>query len=222
MYVFHQRSWAIRRACWKLGRLSRWGKVSKPASMLAAIWLHSANIVRLPPVQSLRHSIKNKFFGEGSHDPEENTQIRYASELACGNMPTTSSSPPRLSFLLLVVIDESFKVLAHTIGRQDGKRRLLNDGAKDVQNRHKGSSSQPNPEIEYTRMLNFCNDTTVKREKNDIEPMMYHACPAGLHKELCHAIDGVAAIATGADGRLAAVALERKIPFFGLTLTDDP
>lgn len=64
-------------------------------------------------------------------------------------------------------------------------------------------------------------DKVVKREKNDIEPMMYHACPASLHTELCHSMDAVAAISAGGDGRLASVCLERKIPFFGLTLTDD-
>jgi len=57
------------------------------------------------------------------------------------------------------------------------------------------------------------------RDKNDIEPFLYHSPPAALCEELLQAVDPVAVVALAGDGRMAELCLERRIPYFGLGFT---
>ena len=54
------------------------------------------------------------------------------------------------------------------------------------------------------------------RDKNDMEPFLYHSPPSALCEELIQAVDPVAVVALAGDGRMAELCLERRIPFFGL------
>ena len=57
------------------------------------------------------------------------------------------------------------------------------------------------------------------RDKNDMEPFLYHSPPSALCEELIQAVDPVAVVALAGDGRMAELCLERRIPFFGLAFT---
>ncbi len=53
------------------------------------------------------------------------------------------------------------------------------------------------------------------------EPFLFHTVPHTLFEELIHSMDIVAMIGLGADGKAAMAALERRLPFFGLTFTPE-
>eukprot|EP00435_Cladocopium_sp_Y103_P015284 s2915_g3.t1 len=57
------------------------------------------------------------------------------------------------------------------------------------------------------------------RDKNDVEPFLFHSPPSALCEEIIQAVDPVAVVALAGDGRMAELCLERRIPFFGLGFT---
>ena len=59
------------------------------------------------------------------------------------------------------------------------------------------------------------------RDKESEEPLLFHAMPSRLFEELLHSVDAVAVIGLAGDGKLALAALERRLPFFGLTFTSE-
>ena len=59
------------------------------------------------------------------------------------------------------------------------------------------------------------------RDKDVEEPFMFHTVPMALFDELYHAVDAVAVLGLASDGKAAIAALERRIPFFGLSFTPD-
>jgi hypothetical protein len=59
------------------------------------------------------------------------------------------------------------------------------------------------------------------RDKNIEEPFLFHSVPQALFNELCHSHDAIAVIGLAADGKAALAALERRLPFFGLTFTPE-
>lgn len=59
------------------------------------------------------------------------------------------------------------------------------------------------------------------RDKNDVEPFLFHAEPVQVLEEILHGLDAVAVISLAGDGRLAELCVEKRIPFFGLAFTED-
>ena len=59
------------------------------------------------------------------------------------------------------------------------------------------------------------------RDKNDVEPFLFHSPPATLCEELIQAVDPIAVVAWAADGKMAELRLERRIPFWGLGFTTE-
>ena len=59
------------------------------------------------------------------------------------------------------------------------------------------------------------------RDKNDVEPFLFHSPPATLCEELIQAVDPIAIVALAADGKMAELCLERRIPFWGLGFTTE-
>jgi hypothetical protein len=60
-----------------------------------------------------------------------------------------------------------------------------------------------------------------QRDKDVEEPFLFHTVPSTMFEELIHGLDTVAVIALASDGKAAMVALERRLPFFGITFTED-
>ncbi len=59
------------------------------------------------------------------------------------------------------------------------------------------------------------------RDKETEEPFLFHTIPHTAFEELIHGMDVVAVIALSADGKAALAALEKRIPFFGLSFTPE-
>ena len=59
------------------------------------------------------------------------------------------------------------------------------------------------------------------RNKNDMEPFLYHAAPTPLLEELVAGLDPQAVICLAGDGRMAELCLERRIPYYGLAFTPE-
>ena len=57
------------------------------------------------------------------------------------------------------------------------------------------------------------------RDKNDLEPFLFHSPPSALCAELIQAVDPIAVVGLAADGKMAELCLEHRIPFWGLGYT---
>ena len=57
------------------------------------------------------------------------------------------------------------------------------------------------------------------RDKDSEEPLLFRTVPGRLFDEMLHSVDAVAMIGLASDGKAALAALERRLPFFGLTFT---
>lgn len=58
-----------------------------------------------------------------------------------------------------------------------------------------------------------------RRTQDTEEPFLFHTAPSRMFSELAHSMDIVAIIGLSADGKAAQTALERRLPFFGLSFT---
>ena len=57
------------------------------------------------------------------------------------------------------------------------------------------------------------------RDKNDLEPFLFHSPPSALCADLIQAVDPIAVVGWAADGKMAELCLEHRIPFWGLGFT---
>lgn len=60
-----------------------------------------------------------------------------------------------------------------------------------------------------------------KRDKADIEPLLFHTPPFAFYQELIHSYDAIAVIALAGDGKFAEACLEARVPFFGMTWSQE-
>ena len=84
-----------------------------------------------------------------------------------------------------------------------------------------GGGPGASADVDVDDELSTVNVKNKPRDKTMEEPFLFHSVPQALFDELCHSHDAVAFIGMAGDGKAALTALERRLPFFGLSFTPE-